>query len=179
MFEVISHRRRIKKTEASVLGDRFDSIPCLASYCALGRFEEYSRTNRTRLIWRKGWIHPILQNRPIWKIASAARNWINSSPPNRRNYLCLLSLSCYQLWGTISGTWHNPSSEAVKQDTQPLFSNQSTVYCSQRVESSVILIALSQWWAHTVPWSIYNALILKNVNEVETYFCDKRVIKAC
>ena len=44
--------------------------------------------NCSRMIWTKGWIHPILQNRPIGKTASAARNWINFPPPNWS--LCLV-----------------------------------------------------------------------------------------
>ena len=37
---------------------------------------------------RKGWIYPILQNRPRQN-SNAARNWINSSPPNSSDDLCL------------------------------------------------------------------------------------------
>ena len=80
-----SNYRRKTKTEekakvvAAVWGDRIDLIPCRDSYFAL-----------CRMIGRKGWIHPIFHIAMVqfilffkstwWKIASAARNCINSAP---------------------------------------------------------------------------------------------------
>ena len=64
MFDSTNHRRRINTEEkakvvAASWGDRIYSNPCLASYFALGRFEEY--VEFILLFKSSGAIHPILQ----------------------------------------------------------------------------------------------------------------------
>ena len=95
---------RIKgKGRRCCLGDRIYKISCRASYFAPGRF------------WRIWWIHPFLQiisswcnssfsSNPFLQIIlvqnsySAARNWINSDPPNSSDDLCLFSVFILLLW---------------------------------------------------------------------------------
>ena len=81
------------------------------------RDKGYVRVGQSYSIWiigwiapgwfeRKGWIHPVLQNRPGQNSYSAARNWITNSSPQtlkRRPLPLLLSLSffygsCYFYW---------------------------------------------------------------------------------
>ena len=76
------NHRRIKTEEKERLSllfggqNRFNSLTC-KQFC-------------TKMIWRKGWINPILHivlvqfiivfKSSWWKITSATRNWINSAP---------------------------------------------------------------------------------------------------
>ena len=69
-----------------------------------------------RMIWRKEWIRPILNIvlvrfilffKSAWcKIASAARNWINSAPQTQQRPLpSPLSLSFFYGWGNLLKAW--------------------------------------------------------------------------
>ena len=71
--------RREDKGRRVCLGDRIYSFPCRASFFC------------TRMIWRKGWIHPNFLSRPVQNIAIqyTARNWKILSPYNSDD-LCLL-----------------------------------------------------------------------------------------
>ena len=78
-----SHWRRIRTEEkanfiASVWGEEF-IIYFLAALAVLPRTILNTRWIAPGWFKWKGWIYPILQNCPIGKIASATRNWINSS----------------------------------------------------------------------------------------------------
>ena len=81
-----------KKMQMSSLlfGDINYSIPC-ASYLVLHKDNLKNRMNCTRMIWRKGWINPILQNRPsaLCKLASAARNYINFVTQTAATTFCI------------------------------------------------------------------------------------------
>ena len=83
MFVCVDHRRINREEKAKVvnaiLGGKIYSIPCRGSCFALGRFEEYCRMNRTRMIEEK-YDFIIFFNIVQYKIARVARTLINSVP---------------------------------------------------------------------------------------------------
>ena len=60
--------------------------------------------NCTRVIWRKGRIHPNLQNRPSANIACVARNWIDSVPESAATTFAFSSVHVFilLLWSRAS-----------------------------------------------------------------------------
>ena len=74
-------------------------IPFLSTLAVLHKTILHNRVNCTRMIERKGWIHSFLV---LSKSASAARNWINSSPKTEATTFAFSSVFILLLWCSLS-----------------------------------------------------------------------------
>ena len=85
LFPAMDHTKETAKVVATVLGTEF--IKICAALAILHQDDMNKRMNFTRMKWRRGWI--ILFFKVSWSM-HAARNLINSVPPNNSNDFCLL-----------------------------------------------------------------------------------------